>query len=118
MKVGVIGSRSFADYELLKTKLLYYLPKVGGIGGWTIVSGGAKGADSLAALFADEYKLPKIIHLPNYEKYGRQAPLTRNDLIIKDSQAIIAFWDGESRGTLDSIKKAINLKKDIVIVPF
>lgn len=46
--------------------------------------------------------------LPDYEKYGRSAPLRRNISIIEYSDLVLAFWDGRSRGTkflIDNCKK-------------
>jgi len=49
--------------------------------------------------------------LPDYKSYGRYAPIRRNTDIINNSDYILALWDGNSKGTQDSIKKAKNLNK-------
>ena len=46
--------------------------------------------------------------LPEYEKYGRSAPLKRNLTIIENADFVLAFWDGHSHGTkfvIDNCKK-------------
>jgi len=46
--------------------------------------------------------------LPEYDKYGRSAPLKRNITIIAHAELVLAFWDGKSRGTkfvIDNCKK-------------
>ena len=93
-KIGVIGSRTFNNYQQLESTLLKLIPFV-------LVSGGAQGADRLAERFADEYKLPKpIVHYPE-KKYGFPAALfMRNTKIVEDSDLIIAFWDGKSKGKI------------------
>lgn len=53
--------------------------------------------------------------LPEYEKYGRRAPLVRNDLIIDYADAVIAFWDGKSKGTKYVIDRCKKVNKDIKI---
>lgn len=99
MKVAVIGSRGLAVNNLEK-----YLPE----GVTEIVSGGAKGIDSCAEKYAKANGIKLTVFLPEYKKYGRAAPLRRNDEIIAYSDLIIAFWDGQSKGTkfvIDGCKK-------------
>ena len=81
---------------------------------FTLISGGARGADRLAERFADEHNLKKIIHKPDWNKCGRAAGFMRNAKIIADSDVLVAFWDGKSRGTKDSIEKA--RKKNITVI--
>ena len=99
MKVAVIGSRGlYVDH------LKDYLPE----GVTEIVSGGAKGIDTCAKDYALRHGLKLTEFLPEYEKYGRGAPLRRNITIIKYADLVLAFWDGKSRGTkyvIDNCKK-------------
>ena len=99
MKVAVIGSRSLTVQNLEE-----YLPQEV----TEIVSGGAKGIDTCARAYAHQKGLRLTEFLPEYQKYGRSAPLRRNLEIIDYADAVIAFWDGESRGTkfvIDVCKK-------------
>ena len=99
MKVAVIGSRG-----LHVDHLEDYLPK----GVTEIVSGGAKGIDTCAKDYALQHGLKLTEFLPEYEKYGRGAPLRRNITIIEYADLVLAFWDGRSRGTkyvIDNCKK-------------
>ena len=99
MKVAVIGSRGlYVDH------LKDYLPE----GVTEIVSGGARGVDSCARDYALQHGLKLTELLPEYEKYGRGAPLRRNITIIEYADHVLAFWDGKSRGTkyvIDNCKK-------------
>lgn len=113
MKLAIIGSRAFNDYDFLKNNILKNIKLEEII---TIVSGGAKGADSLGKQFAIEFKKEYIEYLPDWGKYGRAAGVKRNTFIIEESDLIIAFWNGESKGTKDSINKAKKLKKKIIII--
>lgn len=97
MKVAIIGSRTLTNVDLEK-----YLPKNISL----IISGGAKGIDTLAEIYADKHNIPKLILLPEYKKYGRNAPLKRNYLIVELADLVIAFWDGKSAGTQHSINYA------------
>lgn len=77
MKVAIVGSRSFDNYELLKhtiEKLDFSITQ--------IISGGAKGADSLAEQCAEEFNIPIIIHKPDWAIYGKAAWIVRNKKII------------------------------------
>lgn len=104
-KVAVIGSRGFTDYSLLKTELDRVTAP------FIIVSGGAKGADSLAEKYADEMGYTKLIFPAEWEKYGRSAGFKRNRLIIESSDIVLAFWDGVSKGTKHSINIAKSINK-------
>lgn len=96
MNVGVIGSRGFNDRKLMFEILDAFEPFV-------LVSGGAIGADSLAEEYADRHNYPKIIHIPDWNKYGSSAGFRRNRLIVDDSDLVIAFWDYRSIGTRSTI---------------
>jgi len=109
MKFAIIGSRSFEDYELMKSILIKY-----SIG--EIVSGGAEGADTLAERFADEYNIKKTIFQPDYIKYGKKAPLVRNRQIVDYADKVVAFWDGESKGTKYTINYAKKKGKQINVI--
>jgi len=115
-KLGVVGSRRFNDYVLLRESLepviaLHHVD--------TIVSGGAIGADRLAERFADEYGLKKKIYYPDLESYYpfARAAKERNILIVKDSNMVVAFWDGKSSGTKHTINVCNALKKECLIIP-
>lgn len=99
MKVAVIGSRGLQVKDLER-----YLPE----GVTEIVSGGARGVDTCAKSYALAHGLKLTEFLPEYEKYGRGAPLRRNITIIEYADLVLAFWDGKSRGTkfvIDNCKK-------------
>jgi len=114
-KVAIIGSRTFNDYNLLK-KIMNEIDESETID--IIISGGAKGADSLGEQYADEVGIEKLIFPALWEKYGRKAGPLRNTDIINNSDIVVCFWDGKSTGTLDSINKAKASKKDVHIIRF
>ena len=112
MKVAVVGSRSFNDYGKLK-QMLDETPGITGI-----ISGGAKGADSLAEQWAREKGIETVVYKPDWAKYGRGAGVVRNRLIIEDCDYCIAFWDGESKGTKSSIDYCKKLNKRLLVVRY
>ena len=106
--VAVIGSRSFADYELLENTLMHYQI-------CKIISGSAKGADSLAERYALGHGIELLIFKPDWKKYGRGAGPIRNRDIVDAADLVIAFWDGKSKGTKSALDYAQQKNKEIVI---
>lgn len=104
MKVAVVGSRN-----LTINNLGDYLPK----DTTEIVSGGARGIDRCARVYANTHNIKLTEFLPEYERYGRSAPLKRNLQIIRYADMVLAFWDGKSNGTRFVIE---NCKKENVPV--
>ena len=99
MKVAVVGSRNLRIDDLGK-----YLPD----GVTEIVSGGARGVDTSAREYALTHNIKLTEFLPEYDQYGRSAPLRRNITIIEYADLVLAFWDGSSRGTkyvIDNCKR-------------
>ena len=106
MKVAVVGSRS-----IFATDIGTYLSD-----GDEIVSGGAVGVDSCAEEYAKKNGLKLTVFLPQYERYGRAAPIVRNKTIVEYADKIVAFWDGKSKGTLSVIKYAEKMEKPCEII--
>jgi hypothetical protein len=101
VKLAIVGSRTFNDYELLKNTVYRIKSSV-----LQIISGGAKGADSLAKRYADDNDIELVEFIPDWNKYGRSAGFRRNVEIVENCDALIAFWDGVSNGTNHSINLA------------
>ena len=93
MRVAIVGSRTFNNYNLLEKTICNKM--VGSIN--LIVSGGAKGADSLAEKFAKKHNISMRIFSAEWDKYGRGAGYIRNKLIIDNADVVFAFWDGKVR---------------------
>lgn len=109
MKVAVIGSRTYTDYEEVK-RTLKRIPIS------EIISGGADGADKLGEQYAKENNIPTKIFIPDWDKNGSVAGFMRNTDIIENAEFVVAFWDGQSKGTKDSIDKAVAAKKKVLII--
>lgn len=111
MRYSVIGSREFEDYDLLKETLDKHFI-------YQIVSGGAPGADTLAARYAEAHNIPLLEFIPNWDKYKNAAAMIRNKDIIKASDVTIAFWNGISNGTRGALDIARKLGKKVIIIRF
>ena len=107
MKVAIIGSRGI-NIENLGD----YLPE----GTDEIVSGGAKGVDTCAREYANTHGINLTEFLPQYKLYGRGAPLKRNLQIIEYADTVLAFWDGESKGTAYVIENCKKLSKEARVI--
>ena len=107
MRVGVIGGRKIESLDI--HEIIPYIPAQCS----EIVSGGAQGIDQLARKIAEELSVPLTEFFPDYEKYGRAAPIRRNQQIVDYSDLIIAVWDGESKGPRDTLIRALKAGKAI-----
>ena len=105
-RIAFVGSRGFSDVERARNVILTLHDK---IGDFICVSGGAIGADAICADLCESItNIPAVIYKPDWKKYGKRAGFLRNETIVENSDALIAFWDMKSRGT----KHSINLAKE------
>ena len=103
-KVIIAGCRDFDDYPLLERVCDYYLQNKDDI---EVVSGRATGADTLGEEYARS-RSHKLKYFPaNWKKYGASAGPHRNSEMGDYADALIAFWDGKSKGTHHMIKYAM-----------
>lgn len=112
IKLAIVGSRTFDDLnkfhkiiQILKNNYTFSL----------IVSGGAKGADSMGEKYADDNNIPKLILKADWKKFGKRAGFIRNVDIIKNCDLCVAFWDGNSHGTKHDIKLCKEMNKPCIV---
>lgn len=114
MKLAIIGSRDHPVEDrvrLLVRLVAKYFP------GTTVISGGAKGVDTWAVGEAQSLGLPVEVYPPS-PKPGQSyvdAIWARNHLIIQACTHLVAFWDGQSRGTKGTYEIARQLGKPVWI---
>lgn len=116
-KVIVAGGRDFNDYKLLKKHLDHALRNRIGEG-ITIVSGAARGADSLGEKYAKENSYEIDSHPADWERYGKSAGYIRNKEMAQTADALMAFWDGKSRGTKHMIDLAEKEGLKVIVVKY
>lgn len=111
MKIIIAGGRDFNDYETLKrfcNHVLVNTPE------FEIVSGTASGADTLGEKYASEVNKPIKRFPADWDKHGKSAGYKRNLEMADYADALIAFWDGQSKGTKHMIdiakKKGLRIK--------
>ena len=107
MRIAIVGSRTINDIDLSK-----YLPE----GEFCLVSGGARGVDSVAKRYATDNGIGFLEITPDYKKYGRAAPIIRNREIVDLSDRVIVFWDGSSRGAGSVIDYCKRVEKLCTVV--
>lgn len=114
MKLTIVGTRNpgvtYQEWE----KLL--LNKINPDEIQMVISGGAKGVDTFAKLFAARHHKPYMEFTPQYNVYGRYATLKRNTQIVKEATTVIAFPSAEPKGTYHSIKEAQRLGRRVIVV--
>lgn len=107
MKILIAGSRIEEKIDISE-----YIPPETTV----IISGGAKGIDTLAEIYAEQHNIEKIIMKPNYKKFGKFAPLKRNEEMVDIADRIVIFWDGKSKGTRYTLKYALKSGKPIQVI--
>lgn len=126
-KLAIVGSRTFTDYSKLESVVKSYFADFSEP--YTeydmprpyrfiesIISGGAKGADTLAEKFAVEHGIKFTKFLPDWNKYGKSAGPIRNKLICEAADSMIAFL-GRGPGTKNAISQMLKIGKPVLIIP-
>ena len=110
MKVAIVGSRN--SKGLTAARIAEEIPpECDGL-----ISGGARGVDTLARQAAKLLGMPIWEIYPQYQLYGRTAPLIRNQQIIQNADLVLAFWDHSSRGTKHAIYLALKMEKELRVI--
>lgn len=108
---AIVGSRDYPEIEQVYTVLGEMVTPHD-----TIVSGGARGVDFAAESWAGRNKVPCVVIEPDWKTYGRSAGMKRNTQIVEAADIVVAFWDGDSHGTKDSIDKALRMGKTLLVI--
>ena len=81
-----------------------------------IISGGADGADKYGEAYAAWEGVETEILKPDWETHGNSAGYLRNAIIVEKADIVVAYWDGESKGTKHTIELAIKQRKPLIII--
>lgn len=126
LRIIIAGSRDFNDYKLLKTSIRDILKNTSlkDINKIKIISGTARGADQLGERFAKQFKLEVVRFAAKWDIYGKRAGYIRNEEMamyaIQDNNygMLVAFWDGQSRGTKHMIDLAKKHGLEVHVIKF
>lgn len=110
INLAIVGSRNFTDFNKFEITVDDALKEWGLTTNHInrIVSGGAKGADTLADWYAKHNGIALTVYVPDWKAFGKAAGIMRNTDIVNDCEYLIAFPSRSGKGTQDSIKKACN----------
>lgn len=111
---GIVGSRDYPDMGQVRRyvrRLAKLRPDA------VVVSGGARGVDTVAAEEAELAGLTVTVHRADWDLLGRAAGPERNARLVADVDGLTAFWDGKSAGTLDAIRQAIRAGMTVLLNP-
>lgn len=113
-RIAIIGSRDFNNYNYVESKVKELMPKEDLE--FIIVSGGARGVDTLAEQFANKYGYKKEIYRAKWHSHGKCAGYLRNHDIVRHADMVIAFWNGISKGTKHTINIAKNGERIVYVI--
>ena len=111
MKIAIVGGRDFDDYKKLCAVMEPYKKYCS-----YEICGEAKGADSLGKKWAEENNIEVKNYPADWDKNGKAAGHIRNEEMAQESDFIVAFWDGKSKGTKNMIDNCLRLKKSILVI--
>jgi len=108
-RIAIVGSRDYPSLPDVERFVKSLDPST------MIVSGGARGVDRTAERAAKSRGLQTMVFLADWNTYGKRAGYIRNEQIIDNADEVVAFWDGKSPGTADTIRKARAARKPVRI---
>jgi hypothetical protein len=118
LKVIVAGGREFNDYDRLSADLFNYAESLGDEVGMSIVTGMARGADALAYRFTLNESVKVYEFKPDWDGLGKRAGFVRNAEMAEFADRLIAYWDGESRGTAHMIQTMQKMGKPVTVISY
>jgi len=101
MKLIIAGNRDIKDYDVVKEAINCLLAQ--GLIITTIIDGAARGVDTLASRYALEHNIENIRIHAEWKLYHQGAGPIRNQKVAEMGDALLAIWDGKSRGTKNMI---------------
>ena len=117
-KLIVAGGRDFTDQRLLERNILELANGIYADKALSLVSGMAQGADQMAYLFACKHNVVVYQFPADWDRYGKRAGYLRNETMAKFADGLLAFWDGQSKGTRHMIETMARMGRDHFIVTY
>lgn len=114
-RIVIGGCRGYNNYQVFCGYMDNWLAQLGDGDEIIILSGHCSGTDAMAEKYATQNNLELEIYPAEWKRYGKAAGPMRNRLMVENSDYVIAFWDGKSRGTKSLIGYAEKFKKPVSI---
>lgn len=115
----VCGGRDFNDRALLHETLAEAIMRYLDV---EIVSGHARGADIMGEWYAKDHGIPCKVFPAQWDKYGKSAGYRRNaqmlEYAMQERAVVIAFWDGQSRGTKHMIETSKKAGAEVIVIGY
>jgi hypothetical protein len=111
MKLIIVGSHTFTDYQFLCQTLAPERPRI-----TQVLTGGARGADQLGYRWAWKHAITHQLFRADWERFGKSAGVRRNHQMAQAGDMLIAFWDGQSTGTAHMVQCMRQLGKPVVVI--
>ena len=108
MRTIVAGSRGITYMAMVREAV-----RSSGFRVTEVVSGGARGVDRLGERLAEEMGVPCRVFPADWNRHGRSAGVIRNRTMAEYADALVAVWDGSSRGTANMISQARQLGLEV-----
>lgn len=108
VRLIVAGGRDFTNKQVLTAALDAIIPELfetTGLDRLRIISGNARGADKCGEDYAIDNSIPLFMFPADWNMYGKRAGYIRNVKMAEFAKAdgnigaLVAFWDGKSKGT-------------------
>lgn len=115
-KLAVVGSRTINDKKLVRESIHNVCELNKDTGPLFIISGGARGVDSIAVDYAKEKGHHYTEYLPNWDGFGKSAGFIRNKDIVDACDALLCIWDGKSKGARHSYDLAVKQGKKVYLI--
>lgn len=110
MRIAIVGSRDYPDLEQVR-QYVASLPAE-----TIVLTGGAHGVDKVAEQEARRLGLQCAVFIAEWDAQGKIANLRRNREIVEHCDKLVAFWDGRSRGTAETIRLAEEMGKPVEVI--
>lgn len=110
MRVIIAGSREIKDWETIYTAVDNSKFSI-----TEVVSGKARGVDQYGELWAKAHSIPIIEFPANWDRLGKRAGFIRNETMAEYADALIAVWDGKSKGTFHMIGEMVKRNKPVFV---
>ena len=115
LKVIIAGGRDFTNRNQAATEIYNLVEAHNLPDTFTVISGGARGADKVGEYLAELWDLPLEIYPANWDKHSKSAGYIRNKQMGDIADVLVAFWDGKSKGTMHMINTMKQQHKPVFV---